>query len=173
MSLWCNKIMNIQILHVKEEVTEKVSRSTDTKKVRQSCNMVWRQMFLFELTRFNNKELFVIQKKKHCTVVFGSCHLSHNTQRQRELQNINNVITNDCHYASINVKPEGGDPCGAQKCGQIRSNIPNLGGDIWSDFLLHRHFKFIVVVAHILQIINVNCQAFLLIPFMLCVIRGK
>lgn len=56
------------ILHVQEEVTEKVPRSTDTKQVRQSCNMVWRQMFLFELTRFNNKELFVIQKKKHCTV---------------------------------------------------------------------------------------------------------
>lgn len=33
--------------------------------------------------------------------------------------------------------------------------------------------KFIVVVVHILQIINVNCQAFLLTPLMLCVIRGK
>jgi len=33
--------------------------------------------------------------------------------------------------------------------------------------------NFIVVVVYILQIIDRNCQAFLFIPLMLCVMRGK
>lgn len=33
--------------------------------------------------------------------------------------------------------------------------------------------KFIVFGVNILQIIDINCQAFLLIPLMLCLIRGK
>ena len=96
------------------------------------------------------------------------------------------LITTEPHvrirYASINVKPEGGTPgiCGAfdiQK--NFWSKSPPWGPKIGSNQIKYPHLgevislKFIVVVVYILQIIDINCQAFLLIPFMLCVIQGK
>ena len=59
------------------------------------------------------------------------------------------------------------------------SESPPWGPKIESNQIKYPHLgevislKFIVVVVYILQIIDINCQAFLLIPLMLGVIRGK
>ena len=84
--------------------------------------------------------------------------------------------------ASINVKPEGGDRARAyvghltfQK--SFWSKSPPWGPKIASNQIKYPHLgevislKFIVVVVYILQNIDINCQAFLLIPLMLCVIQ--
>ena len=59
------------------------------------------------------------------------------------------------------------------------SKSPPRGPKIWSNQIKYPHvgevisLKFIVVLVYILQITDINCQAFLLTPLMLCVTQGK
>lgn len=77
------------------------------------------------------------------------------------------------------LNPRGATPgiCGAFDFQKIfRSKSPPWGPKTGSNQIKYPHLgevislKFIVVVVYILQIIDINCQAFLLTPLMLCVI---
>ena len=81
-------------------------------------------------------------------------------------------------------KPKGGGGGTREYVGHLTvqknfwSKSPPWGPKIWSNQIKYPHvgevisLKFIVVLVYILQITDVNCQAFLLTPLMLCVTRG-
>ena len=81
-------------------------------------------------------------------------------------------MPNTCDNAPINVKPEGGGP--RAYVGHLTfqkifwSKSPPWGPKTGSNKIKYPHLrevislKFIVVVVYILQIIDINCQAFFL-----------
>ena len=85
-------------------------------------------------------------------------------------------------YTSINVKPH---ICPLAYVGHLTfqknfwSKSPPCDPKIWSNQIKYSllweviSLNFIVVVVYILQIIDINCEAFLLIHLMLCVTQGK